>query len=64
MATMGAIELKEILVVIVHPCRYFHIFWLVTVTGPCSAIGSQSNCRSKGCEFDSGSVPYFCEDQS
>ena len=34
MATRGAIELKKHLVVIVHPYRYFHIFWLVMVTGP------------------------------
>ena len=31
-------------------------------TGPCSAVGSKSDCRSRGCEFDPGPVPYFCGD--
>ena len=26
--------------------------------GPCSAVGSESNCRSKGCEFYPSPVPF------
>ena len=33
-----------------HPCE------------PCSAIGSKSNCRSRGCEFDHSLVRYFSGD--
>ena len=34
------------------------------LTGPHSAaaVGSESNCRSNGCEFDPSPVPYFCGD--
>ena len=28
-------------------------------TGPRSAVGNVSGCRSRGCEFDPGPVPYF-----
>ena len=37
-------------------------------TGPRSAVGNVSgyrcvsDCRSRGCEFDPGPVPYFRED--
>ena len=36
-------------------------------TGPCSAVGNvsgnryESDCRSRGREFDPGPVPYFVE---
>ena len=33
-------------------------------TRPHSAVGSVSDCRSKGLEFHSGSVPYFHGDLS
>ena len=26
---------------------------------PCSAVGSESDCRSRDCEFDPSQVPYF-----
>ena len=28
-------------------------------TGPLSVVGCESDCRSRGPEFDSGRVPYF-----
>ena len=28
-------------------------------TGPCSAVGIESDCRSRGHKFDPGLVPYF-----
>ena len=28
-------------------------------TGPCSAVSNMSGCRSRGREFDLGTVPYF-----
>ena len=28
-------------------------------TRPVSAVGYWSDCRSRGCEFDPGPVPYF-----
>ena len=28
-------------------------------TGPRGAVGNVSDCRSRGCEFDPGLVPYF-----
>ena len=28
-------------------------------TGPCSLFGTESDCRSRGREFDPGPVPYF-----
>ena len=37
-------------------------------TVPCSAVGNvsgnrcESDCRSRGREFDPGPVPYFCGD--
>ena len=30
------------------------------LTEPHSAVGSESNCRSKGRESDPGPTPYFC----
>ena len=33
-------------------------------TGPCSAVGNVSDCRSRGREFDPGPVPYFRGDWS
>ena len=38
---------------------------ILGLTGPRSAVGNvsgnrcQSDCRSRGCEFDPGLVPYF-----
>ena len=32
-------------------------------TGPSRAIGSMSNCRSRGREFDPGPTPHFGGDQ-
>ena len=43
---------------------------LPSATGPCSTVGSVSDyryvsdCRSRGIEFDPGSVPYFLGDWS
>ena len=37
---------------------------ILLFTGPHSAIGSKSHCRSRGHEFDSCMVPYFCGDLS
>ena len=34
--------------------RYLNIY-----TRPRSAVGSESHCRSRSCEFDSSLVPYF-----
>ena len=34
------------------------------VTRPRSAVGSKSDCRSRGCEFDPGLVPYLSGDWS
>ena len=31
-------------------------------TGPGSAVGNQSDCRSRDSELDPGLVPYFCAD--
>ena len=32
--------------------------------GTCSTVGSVSDCRSRGGEFDPGLVSYFCGDLS
>ena len=29
-----------------------------------SAVGNETDCRSRGCEFDPGPVPNFCGDWS
>ena len=34
---------------------------IICPTGPHSAVGSKSNCRSRGREFDSGPIPYIIE---
>ena len=33
-------------------------------TGPCNVVGSESDCRSRGREFDPCLVPYFHGDLS
>ena len=32
-------------------------------TWPRSPVGNVSDCRSRGCEFNPGPVPYFCGDR-
>ena len=39
-------------------------YWVYGSTGPCSAFGSETDCRSRGWEFDPGPVSYFCGDWS
>ena len=34
------------------------VYWC---TGPSSAVGNNSACRSTGCEFEPSPVPYFLE---
>ena len=36
-------------------------FYLFFYTGPCSAVGNVSDCRSRGHKFDPSPVPYFAE---
>ena len=44
------------------------LFPVLPITEPRSAVGNvsgyrcESDCRSRGCEFDPGLVPYFCGD--
>ena len=35
------------------------VFVTTIYTGSRSAVGSESDCRSRGLEFDPGPVPYF-----
>ena len=43
--------------------KNWNLLQLIT-TGPLSTVGSVSDCRSRGCKFNPGPVPYFCGDWS